>query len=262
MSPMASDDCPFHEYLRIEAIGASIVSRVTLFGYKAREPLGQGGCNRPKGVRRAVVMEPAGGTVAYFAYDRPWSEDQVVREVSGFRPGLECTEPKRRKPRAAGPRPVAPSVVPDRSDLRRHGDLRRRRTFSSHGWCHSSDPPRPRQAARPPGCVAGPPVALHDHIDEARAAFVRCFALFGELPDYKWILAVGGRYTAAEAATVGSEFSVATQIRAVIDAAATDLRVGIFPVGDDHPVRYAAPSVFLPPWPVDPSAGRLGWTAS
>ncbi len=126
---------------------------------------------------------------------------------------------------------------------------------------HSSDPPRPSQAARPLECVAGLPVARHDDIDEARAAFVQYSALYGASPHYERILAVGGRDTAAEAAIVGSESSVAKQIRAVIDAAATVLGAGIFPVGHDYPVRYAAPPIFLPPWPVDRSAGRLGWTA-
>jgi F420-dependent oxidoreductase-like protein len=89
-------------------------------------------------------------------------------------------------------------------------------------------------AGRPaPRIVAGMPVAVHDDVSEARHAGAQYSAMFGSLPNYLRVLAEGGYGSFAEAAIVGDEESVARQVRSLIDAGATDVWAGIFPVGDD-----------------------------
>lgn len=99
--------------------------------------------------------------------------------------------------------------------------------------------PRIQQAAqaagRPtPRIVAGLPVAVHDDEAEARATAAQLFAGYGELPNYRRLLDIGGAAGPAEAAIVGDESSVTAQIRALFDAGATDVWAAIFPVGDDR----------------------------
>jgi F420-dependent oxidoreductase-like protein len=89
-------------------------------------------------------------------------------------------------------------------------------------------------AGRPsPRIVAGLPVAVHDDLNEARAAAAASAGSFDQVPNYRRILDVGGSKTAGDAAIVGSAASVGTQLRALVDAGATDIWAGIFPVGDD-----------------------------
>src|SRR5205085_2006414 len=80
-----------------------------------------------------------------------------------------------------------------------------------------------KAAGRPaPRIVAGLPVAVHSDVDEARAAAAEQFALYGTLPNYRRILDVGGAANPADAAIVGDEEAVTTQIGALFDAGATD----------------------------------------
>jgi alkanesulfonate monooxygenase SsuD/methylene tetrahydromethanopterin reductase-like flavin-dependent oxidoreductase (luciferase family) len=89
-------------------------------------------------------------------------------------------------------------------------------------------------AGRPaPRIVAGLPVAVSDDVDAARQTAAQVFAGYGTLPNYRRILDIGGADGPAEAAIVGDEESVASQINALVDAGATDVWAAIFPVGDD-----------------------------
>lgn len=85
----------------------------------------------------------------------------------------------------------------------------------------------------PPRIVAGLPVAVHDDVAEARAAVSGAAAIYDRLPNYKRVIELGGHAGTAEAAIVGDEASVRKQLQALIDAGATDIWAGIFPVGDD-----------------------------
>jgi F420-dependent oxidoreductase-like protein len=90
-------------------------------------------------------------------------------------------------------------------------------------------------AARPaPRVVVGLPVAVHDDLDEARAEAARQYGFYGELPNYARILRAGGLERSADACIVGDEDAVATQLRALVGAGATDVWAAIFPVGDDR----------------------------
>jgi F420-dependent oxidoreductase-like protein len=98
--------------------------------------------------------------------------------------------------------------------------------------------PQIREAAQaasrpPPRIVAGLPVAVHDDLDEARAAAGTMSAVYGDLPIYKRVMAEGDYDSVAELAIVGDESSVAAQLQSLVDAGATDVWAGIFPVGDD-----------------------------
>jgi F420-dependent oxidoreductase-like protein len=84
-----------------------------------------------------------------------------------------------------------------------------------------------------PRIVAGLPVAVHDDVDEAREVAAQQFAIYGTLPNYQRILAIGGAASPAEAAIVGDEAAVAQQVQDLFDAGATDVWAAIFGVGDD-----------------------------
>lgn len=97
--------------------------------------------------------------------------------------------------------------------------------------------PRIRAAAagRPePRIVAGLPLAVHDDVDEARGEAAAQFGFYGDLPNYRRILDIGGAPGPADAAIVGDEAAVTAQIKALFDAGATDVWVAPFPVGDDR----------------------------
>ncbi len=88
------------------------------------------------------------------------------------------------------------------------------------------------EAGRPePRIVAGLPVAVHDDLDEARAATSVTAARYDGLPNYQRILEVGGLDDAVDAAILGDEASVTRQLQGLLDAGATDIQAFIVPVG-------------------------------
>jgi F420-dependent oxidoreductase-like protein len=90
-------------------------------------------------------------------------------------------------------------------------------------------------AGRPaPRIVAGLPVAVHDDAAEARETAAESFANYGTLPNYRRMLDIGGAPGPADAAIVGDEAAVATEIEALFAAGATDVWAAIFPVGGDR----------------------------
>jgi len=95
--------------------------------------------------------------------------------------------------------------------------------------------PRLRRAAagRPePRIVVGLPLAVHDDVEEARREAAAQYSFYGQLPNYRRILDIGGADGPAEAAIVGDEKTVTAQITALFEAGATDLWAAPFPVGD------------------------------
>jgi alkanesulfonate monooxygenase SsuD/methylene tetrahydromethanopterin reductase-like flavin-dependent oxidoreductase (luciferase family) len=91
------------------------------------------------------------------------------------------------------------------------------------------------RSGRPaPRIVAGLPVAVHDDVEEARAAAAEQFAAYGTLPNYQRILEHGGIESPAEAAVVGDEAEVERQIVRLFDAGATDVWAAPFVVGADR----------------------------
>jgi F420-dependent oxidoreductase-like protein len=110
--------------------------------------------------------------------------------------------------------------------------------------------PRLREAAtaagRPaPRIVAGLPVAVHDDADAARETAARVFAGYGELPNYRRILDIGGAPGPADAAIVGDEAAVTARIEALFAAGATDVWAAPFPVGDDRAASRARTRALL-----------------
>jgi F420-dependent oxidoreductase-like protein len=89
-------------------------------------------------------------------------------------------------------------------------------------------------AGRPtPRIVAGLPIAVHDDVDEARAAQADYATAYSDMPNYRRVLQLGGAATPADAAIVGDEASVTTQLQSLLDAGATDIWAAIYPVGAD-----------------------------
>jgi F420-dependent oxidoreductase-like protein len=90
-------------------------------------------------------------------------------------------------------------------------------------------------AGRPaPRVVAGLPVAVHDDIAEARAAASASSSMYAQMENYTRILEIGDAGTPADAAIVGNESSVTSQLQSLLDAGATDIWAAVFPVGDDR----------------------------
>lgn len=93
-------------------------------------------------------------------------------------------------------------------------------------------------AGRPvPRVVAGLPVAVHDDLDEARAATAETAARYENLPNYQRILERGEVDSAIDAAILGDEASVTRQLHALLDAGATDIQAFIVPCGADRDQR-------------------------
>jgi alkanesulfonate monooxygenase SsuD/methylene tetrahydromethanopterin reductase-like flavin-dependent oxidoreductase (luciferase family) len=90
-------------------------------------------------------------------------------------------------------------------------------------------------AGRPtPRIVAGLPVAVHDDEAEARAAAAAHSTAYAGMANYQRILEIGNAATPADAAVVGNEAAVRTQLQSILDAGATDIWAAVFPVGDDR----------------------------
>jgi len=89
-------------------------------------------------------------------------------------------------------------------------------------------------AGRPsPRIVAGLPVAVHDDEAEARSAAATSSTAYAGMANYQRILEIGGVSTPADAAIVGNETAVRSQLQSLFDAGATDVWAATFPVGDD-----------------------------
>ncbi len=95
-----------------------------------------------------------------------------------------------------------------------------------HAAAAAADRPAPR-------VVAGLPVAVHDDATEAREAATATSTMYSGMANYHRILQIGGAAEPADAAIVGDESSVRSQLQALIDAGATDIWAAVFPVGDD-----------------------------
>jgi F420-dependent oxidoreductase-like protein len=110
--------------------------------------------------------------------------------------------------------------------------------------------PRIRAAAAAAGraeprIVVGLPVAVHDDVDEARNDAAKQYGFYGELPNYARILQYGGLERSADACIVGDEDAVAAQLRALVDAGATDVWAAIFPTGSDRKASRARTRALL-----------------
>lgn len=96
-------------------------------------------------------------------------------------------------------------------------------------------------AGRPaPRIVAGLPVAVHDDLGEARSAAAESSQVYAGMPNYQRILDLGDAASPADAAIVGNEKSVTSQLQALIDAGATDIWAAVFPVGINKDERKAS----------------------
>jgi F420-dependent oxidoreductase-like protein len=110
--------------------------------------------------------------------------------------------------------------------------------------------PKIRRAAasvgRPaPRIVCGLPLAVCDDLDAGREACAKQFGFYGGLPNYRRILDIGHAATPMDAAIIGDEESVVTQVQALFDAGVTDVWTAMFPVGDDRAASRARTRALL-----------------
>jgi F420-dependent oxidoreductase-like protein len=90
-----------------------------------------------------------------------------------------------------------------------------------------------------PRVVVGLPVAVCDDAAEGRADAAKQFAGYGMLPNYQRILEHGAVDGPGDAAIVGDEASVRSQLQGLLDAGGTDVWAAIFPVGGDRKASRA-----------------------
>ena len=91
-----------------------------------------------------------------------------------------------------------------------------------------------KEAGRPqPRIVCCLPTAVTDDAAAGRERVKQLFAIYGQLPNYKRVLARGGAEGPADVAIVGNESEVEQQLRDLASAGATDFMAAIFPTGDD-----------------------------
>ncbi len=142
----------------------------------------------------------------------------------------------------AGP----PAAAGGRRGGRRHHlvDGHRRRP-SRPTWPRGSGRRRTAAGRPEPRIVAGLPVAVHDDVDEARAAAAQLFAGYGDLPNYRRLLDLGRADGPGDAAIVGDEAAVTAAIQALFDAGATDVWAAMFPVGPDRAASRARTRALL-----------------
>jgi F420-dependent oxidoreductase-like protein len=96
-------------------------------------------------------------------------------------------------------------------------------------------------AGRPsPRVVAGLPVAVHDDVDEARAATTAMSTGYSGMSNYQRIIEAGGGSSPADVAVVGDEDSVRAQLEDLIAAGATDVWAQPIAVGADRERRTAS----------------------
>ena len=105
--------------------------------------------------------------------------------------------------------------------------------------------PRLRHAAqsggRPaPRIVAGLPVAVHDDVDEARAATAAMSSMYSGMTNYTRIIEAGGGSSPADVAILGSESSVVAKLHDLLAAGATDVWAQPIGVGEDREQRTAS----------------------
>jgi F420-dependent oxidoreductase-like protein len=96
-----------------------------------------------------------------------------------------------------------------------------------------------------PRIVVGLPIAVCDDEGEGRAEAAKVFAGYGTLPNYQRILEHGAADGPADAAIVGDEASVTSQLQALLDAGGTDIWAGVFPVGGDRRASVARTRALL-----------------
>jgi F420-dependent oxidoreductase-like protein len=91
------------------------------------------------------------------------------------------------------------------------------------------------EAGRPaPRIVAGLPIAVCDDEREGRDAAARAFAVYGTIPTYQRILAVGDSADLSEVCVVGTEAQVTGRLERLRDAGVTDFAAVVFTVGGDR----------------------------
>jgi F420-dependent oxidoreductase-like protein len=96
-----------------------------------------------------------------------------------------------------------------------------------------------------PRIVVGLPVAVCDDEAEGRSDAAKQFAGYGTLPNYQRVLAHGGCEGPGDAAIIGDEASVRSQLQALLDAGGTDVWAAVFPVGGDRRASRARTRALL-----------------
>jgi F420-dependent oxidoreductase-like protein len=96
-----------------------------------------------------------------------------------------------------------------------------------------------------PRVVVGLPVAVCDDESEGRSDAAKQFAGYGALPNYQRVLAHGGCDGPGDAAIIGDEASVRSQLQGLLDAGGTDVWAAIFPVGGDRKASRARTRALL-----------------
>ena len=82
-------------------------------------------------------------------------------------------------------------------------------------------------------------MCVTDDPDGARTAAATTFAIYGQLPSYRAMLAREGADGPADVAIVGDEAAVGAQVDALRDLGVTDFVASVFGSADDRARTYA-----------------------
>jgi F420-dependent oxidoreductase-like protein len=91
----------------------------------------------------------------------------------------------------------------------------------------------------PPIIGSGFPVCVTDEPDAARVAAANTFAIYGQLPSYRAMLAREGADGPADVAIVGDEAAVSAQLERLRVLGVTDFVASVFGTADDRARTYA-----------------------
>ena len=96
-----------------------------------------------------------------------------------------------------------------------------------------------------PRVIVALPVCVHDDRDQAIARANQVFGHYHSLSNYRRQLDNEGLNSAGEIAVVGNESEVEAELRAYINAGATEVLASVFPAGDDSRSSFARTNELL-----------------
>ena len=83
------------------------------------------------------------------------------------------------------------------------------------------------------------PLAVTDKAHEGREQAAKTYERYGQLVNYRRMLDIEGVEGPSEVALIGNEAEVTEQLKAYVDAGATDFLASVFPVGNDEQASLA-----------------------
>ena len=97
----------------------------------------------------------------------------------------------------------------------------------------------------PPRICVGTPLTVTDNAQEGREYAAKIYERYGQLTNYRRMLDIEGVEGPSEVALIGNEDEVTEQLKAYVDAGATDFLASVFPSGKDEEASLARSHALL-----------------